>query len=730
MTSHQLSHGITRSEMRPNAITQAILLAGVSCLVPLMAYAADSEPVVLNTVHVEAQSGAGNGVPTSRKISTASTKTATPLNKTPQSVSVVTSQDIEEKGVSSVADSLSYSAGLITNYRGSSNRNDEVMARGMNTYLPQYLDGISFASGSSGENLSPQVDPWLLERIDLIHGPASVLYGQSNPGGLISMTSKRPTEEPVHVVEAGYGTDNQRETAFDLGGKLTEDGKVLYRVSGVFRARDGQEKYVKEKRYAIATALTFKPIDSTSLTLLTSFQNDPDAGYRNFLPAEGTVKSNPNGAIPTDFYMSDPNWERASRIQKSIGYAFEHQVNDELTIRQNARFTDLRQDTQTLIYDYWASSSEDVMSRWAQKFKQEARTFGVDTQAEYQWDAGSSTHTFLAGLDYKTFTYRERDWTDYNRDGDLDIDWTHPTYNLETSQIDLKQTADEKQKRQQVGLYLQDQIAIDHWNFVLAARQDWADLDLDDYLYSASDSNRVHRLTGHVGALYAFENGFSPYVSYSTSFEPITYKGADGKIMKPTTAKQTEVGVKYQPQGSRSSATVAIYDLKQQHVASYDSLTYSYQQTGEVGSKGLEAETHLQLTNAWKVTTAYAYTDAKILHDETASNVGLVPYWIPKHSGSVWSSYDFSNGLTAGAGWRYMGKTYSQDNSFTVPAFSLVDMSLGYDLGHLTHSLQGAKVQLTVNNVFDKKYVSSCASNYACFYGSERSAMLKANYSW
>lgn len=309
MTSHK-PQGTTLSRMRPNAITQAILLAGLSCFAPNMVHAASSDAVELNTVNVEANSEVENGVPVSRKVSTTSTKTATPLNKTPQSVSVVTSEDIEEKGVSSVADSLAYSAGVVTNYRGTSNRNDEVLSRGMSSYVPQYLDGISFASGSSGKSIAPQIDPWLLERVELIHGPASVLYGQSNPGGLISMTSKRPTDESVREIEFGYGTDNQREAGFDFGGAATEDGKVLYRLTGITRAKDGQENYVKEERYAIAPSVTIKPTDATTFTLLTNFQNDPYAGYRNFLPVEGTLTATSAGYIPRDFFISDPNWKK------------------------------------------------------------------------------------------------------------------------------------------------------------------------------------------------------------------------------------------------------------------------------------------------------------------------------------------------------------------------------------------------------------------------------------
>lgn len=711
------------------SIPQTVLLTALVLTAPAVnAENSNDKATELSTINVEAQTALDNGVAVSRKVSTTSTKTATPLNKTPQSVTVVTSEDIQEKGATSVADSFAYSAGVVSNYRGTSNRNDEVMARGMSSYLPQYLDGISFASGSSGKSLSAQIDPWLLERVELIHGPASVLYGQSNPGGLINMTSKRPTEETIREVEFGYGTDNQREFGFDIAGPASDDGKVFYRITGITRAKDGQENYVKEERYAIAPSVTIKPTDATTFTILTSFQNDPYAGYRNFLPVEGTLTTTSAGYIPRDFFVSDPNWEKAARTQKSVGYALEHKVNDSLTVRQNARYADMHQDTQTILYSY---ATGTTLNRFARKFEDDATSVGVDNQAEIKFNQGAAAHTLLAGLDYKHFAYLEKYQT--ARNGVDSIDWANPTYGLDTSSFIYStnswDNADNKQTRKQTGVYLQDQIAINQWNLVASARHDWADIELEDYQASSNDETKTDKTTGRVGVLYAFENGVSPYVSYSTSFEPNSDKGPDGKILKPTTAKQTEVGVKFQPKGSKSSVTAAVFDLRQKDVASYDYTTASYQQTGEVGSKGLELDTNLHLTDAWKVTTAYAYTDAEVLQDETASNIGLTPQWIPKHSGSIWNSYGFINGVTTAAGWRYMGSAYSQNNQIKTPAYQLYDLSIGYDLAKASAKLDGAKLQLTVNNVFDKRYVSAC-SNYDCFYGSGRSAMLKANYAW
>jgi iron complex outermembrane recepter protein len=709
-------------------LTSLVLSASLTSSVTLAA-SVNNDATELSTINVEG-SGAVGSVPVSKKISTTSTKTTTPLSKTPQSVSVVTSEDIQEKGATSVADALGYSAGVVTNYRGTSNRNDEVMARGMNSYLPQYLDGISFASGSSGMSIAPQIDPWLLERVELIHGPASVLYGQSNPGGLVSMTSKRPTEDSLHQIEVGMGTDNQRQAAFDFGGALTDDGTVLYRLTGIGTARDGQEQYVEEERYALAPSVTILPNENTSLTILASIQNDPKAGYRNFLPVEGTAKSNANGTIPTNFYMSDTDWEQAKRKQSSIGYALEHKFSNQLTARQNVRYTHLEQDTQTLIYWAWADSDQTTMERHASRYHDEVQTLGVDNQLQYETKMGQATHTLLGGVDYKHMTYTSRQSTG---SGDvLNLNWLNPDYSLTASDVEstLSEAEHSKQTRRQVGVYLQDQIEVGRWNLVISGRNDWANLNLDDYLYSSVDSAKVQKATGRVGALYTFDNGIAPYASYSTSFEPITSKGADGKMLKPTTAKQAEVGIKYQPTDSQSSVSAALFDLHQNDVASYDSTTYSYKQTGEIGSKGLELESNLQLTDALKVTTAYAYTEAEILESETASDVGKVPYWIPKHSGSIWTSYEFNSGLTTAAGMRYMGSTFNSSNDLEVPAYTLYDLSVGYDLAQADPSLKGAKVQLTVNNVFDKEYVSSCANDYACFYGAERSAMAKVSFGW
>lgn len=181
------------------------------------------------------------------------TKTSAEIVKTPQSVSVITRDQMNMQDVTSVSQALRYSAGVFTEYRGSSNRNDEVFVRGF-SYVPKFLDGLSF--GATASSQTGTVDPWLLERVELVRGPASVLFGQVNPGGLISMTSKRPTAEAIHNVQFRTGNNDLAEGAFDFGGRLSDDGRMLYRVNGIARTQHNQVDDYKETRMAIAPAIT------------------------------------------------------------------------------------------------------------------------------------------------------------------------------------------------------------------------------------------------------------------------------------------------------------------------------------------------------------------------------------------------------------------------------------------------------------------------------------------
>ncbi len=413
------------------------------------------------------------------KESASGTKTSTPLVKTPQSVTVVTRDQMDAQAVSSVSDALNYSSGVVTNYRGSSNRNDEVIVRGFR-YAPKFLDGLSYGLSGQGAALG-KMDPWLLERVELVHGPASVLYGQVNPGGLISMTSKRPTAETIRKVQFSAGNQHLGEAAFDFGGALNDDKTLLYRLNGVASTRDEFVKDYKEKRVAIAPAITWLPNSDTSFTLLTSYQNDPQAGYRNFLPRIGTVTEASAGYIPRDLNVSDPNYNRSKREQIGLGYIFDHSFSDNVSFQQNFRYSQLRERYKYLVYT-WSNPeiSDTSLSRRQVREELDADEIGLDNQIKVKLATGDIEHTLLSGLDYK---WQDRDYNYWRNGGDqYNFDWANPSYGgsylVSDSQLALNQSY--KKKLDQVGVYLQDQMEWNQWNLLLSGRHDWSEIRTQD----------------------------------------------------------------------------------------------------------------------------------------------------------------------------------------------------------------------------------------------------------
>ncbi|WPI63413.1 TonB-dependent siderophore receptor [Klebsiella oxytoca] len=668
------------------------------------------------------------GIVATRTLS--ATKTAAEIVKTPQSVSVVTRDQMRALDVTSVSQALRYSAGVFTEYRGSSNRNDEVFVRGF-SYVPKFLDGLSY--GATASSQTGTFDPWLLERVELVRGPASVLFGQVNPGGLIAMTRKRPVSQPIHELQFRTGNHHLAEGAFDFGGPLSDDGRLLYRLNGIARTQNSQVEDYKETRMAIAPALTWYPDDATRMTLLTSYQKDPDAGYRNFLPRYGTVESVDGSYIPRDFNVSDPSYNQSWREQTMIGYEFEHQPDDTFTLRQNARYATIKQKYRYLVYSSSPANSS-VLSRRAQHETRQTDEFGIDNQLEAKFASGQVAHTVIGGLDYKTS--KDKQYLGRAGGSQYDLDWCSPTYGVSVDESAFSPATNEQQNLDQAGVYVQDQLSWQNWELLVSGRYDWAEVRTTDFTDASSTQQNDNKFTWRTGLLYAFDSGLSPYISYSTSFEPNlqTNRAPGVGPFDPSEGKQVEVGVKYQPDPN-ALITLALYDLTQSNVATYNSAAGWFENSGKVRSKGVEAEAHATLFENLNLIASYTYTDAETVNTTVVGTEGKTPARIPTHMASAFTSYTLPDGalksLTAGVGVRYIGTSYGDaKNTFKVPAVDLYDAMVSYELGELNSSLKGAQVQFNVNNIADTRYVASCASDSACFYGIGRTVTATVSYAW
>lgn len=666
--------------------------------------------------------------------SATATKTDTPLIETPQSVSVISQAQMQAQGVGRVDEALRYSAGVRTEPIYDTRRGTYYV-RGFNVANNgQYLDGLKLAypGGYGGW----EVDPYTLERLEVLRGPSSVLYGQTVPGGLVNQVSKRPQDTRGGELAVQYGSFDRKQISGDITGPLDDDGHWLYRLTAVGRQGGTQTNHVDDDRVLLAPSLTWRPNADTSITLLAQYQHDRTGNTANFLPAAGTLWPVANGHIPVDFFSGDPSFDKTDRRKIQVGYLAEHRVNDTVTLRQNLRYSTLEVDYRSLgANGGWVQVREPYtdLRRISLVSKEGFHLFSLDNQAQFNLRHGPAEHTLLLGADYQE---SRLDRLYGLRTAPVNpIDAFDPVYGAPFPGARPQASNGTGQVRRQFGLYAQEQLKLyDRWAVQVAGRYDWARSRTDETTLStgAVRSTRAddEQFSGKIGLVYLAPNGLAPYASYTESFEPTSGTDFGGSPFKPTRGKQYEVGVKYQPQGARGFAQVSLFDLRQRNVLTADIAHPGFSvQTGEVRSRGIELEGSWEVTPRFNLMASYTYNDVKVTKAAaTAVNRGKRPPYIPDHMASLWADYRLASsgplaGLWLGAGVRYMGSTNDIPDPVGVPAYTLVDAALRYDIGQY-------QLSLNASNLFDKRYVAACDSATNCYYGLERTIMAKLAYRW
>ncbi|MFF7708889.1 TonB-dependent siderophore receptor [Pseudomonas sp. NPDC007930] len=670
--------------------------------------------------------------------SSVGTKTNSALNEVPQSISVITRDEMNKRGVQDFNSAVAYTPGIrAIDYVGGQGAPDIYM-RGFRAFnlFGLYKDGLR----TGFNQYDTDFETFALERIDVIKGPASVLYGQMAPGGMVNLSSKRPTSDPVHEVQVQAGNHGRRQEAIDLGGQLDDEGKLAYRFVALQRDSGTQVDHSPDDRTYVAPSLAWKPDDATTFTLLASYLKTRKGGAEQSFPVSGTLNGTALGHVPASTYLGDPRASHYDVENTSLGYLFERQLSEHWTFAQNARYmaADVDYVSNGARNSAQLGSDGRTYTFGYQKRPKKTDTFLLDNNLQGQFDTGPVNHQVLFGLDYGHYSGRESRRGSNNQT----VDIFDPVYNANVVWNAAKST-DGKSVIVQQGAYFQDQLKLDNWRLTLGGRQDW--LQDREYSYLGSGGRSAqndHKFTGRAGLAYLFDNGVTPYASYSTSFQPTSGTAQDGSTFKPTEGEQYELGVKYQPPGHDSFITASVYELTQKNVTTTDPTNSSFQvQTGEQRSRGLELEGKAALTANLDVIAAYSYTDAEVTQANTVGSgttayslKGNRPIAVAKNSGSLWLDYSIDqglfDGLQVGAGQRYVGASYNAKNTVKVPGYSLTDASLRYDLGKLDASLAGARVELNVNNLFDKTYFTPGFYEYSVFYGTRRTVMGTLAYTW
>ncbi|HAH6921907.1 TPA: ferrichrome porin FhuA [Escherichia coli] len=741
-----------KHSLRKIAVVVATAVSGMSVYAQA-AVEPKEDTITVTAAPAPQESAWGPAATIAARQSATGTKTDTPIQKVPQSISVVIAEEMALHQPKSVKEALSYTPGVAVGTRGASNTYDYLIIRGFaadGQSQNNYLNGLKMQGNFYNDAV---IDPYMLERAEIMRGPVSVLYGKSSPGGLLNMVSKRPTTEPLKEIQFKAGTDSLFQTGFDFSDALDDDGVYSYRLTGIARSANAQQKGAEEQRYAIAPAFTWRPDDKTNFTFLSYFQNEPETGYYGWLPKEGTVEPLPNGKrLPTDFNEGAKN-NTYSRNEKMVGYSFDHEFNDTFTVRQNLRFAQNKV-SQKSVYGYGMCSDplytkdDDALkaspclsipqSEWNHTLtrqyvidNEKLENFSVDTQLQSKFATGSVEHTLLTGVDFMRMRNDIDSWFGYAGSvAPSDI------YNLDRSDFDFGAHPDPSGpyrvllKQKQTGLYVQDQAQWDKVLVTLGGRYDWAEQSSFNRDYGNKSDRDDKQFTWRGGVNYLFDNGVTPYFSYSESFEPASLTDANGDLFAPSKGKQYEVGVKYVPEDRPIVLTGALYQLTKTNNLMADPNNPNFSiEGGEIRARGVELEAKAALSASVNVVGSYTYTDAEYTTDTTYK--GNTPAQVPKHMASLWADYTFFDGplsgLTLGTGGRYTGSSYGDPaNSFKVGSYTVVDALVRYDLARV--GMAGSNVALHVNNLFDREYVASCFNTYGCFWGAERQVVATATF--
>jgi iron complex outermembrane receptor protein len=663
--------------------------------------------------------------------SATATKTDTPILQAPQSISVVPKHQIEAQGAQNVNEALRYTPGVSLESFGTNTFFDAFKLRGFDA--PRYLDGLRLPMDTTTFAV-PRVETYGLERLEVLKGSSSSLYGQSEPGGLVNMVSKRPTAAPHAEFVGTFGSFDRFQGAFDIGGPIDRNGAFLYRVIGLGRISDTQTDHMQDNKVFIAPSFTWRPTIDTTFTILSQYQKIDNRGYQQYVPGQVSFLPNPNGSVPYSRYIGEPGPDGFRLEQYAIGYAFEHRLSDTFQFRQNFRYTEVSNDLAATRSE--GMLSDRLVARTYNYVKANANNLAIDNQLQSDFTTGPLAHKLLLGIDY----FNLKASTDYRSAAIAPIDAYSPVYGTPVpSFASLTPFILRDDTQSQLGLYAQDQIKLDRWTLTLTGRQDWAESAFTSkafYPLAGTYDRTDSAQTGRAGLSYLFDFGLSPYVSYATSFTPNLGADLSGNSFRPTTGETVEAGLKFKPNGMNLMLTAAVFTIDQKDVLTASPVNPLFNvQTDAVRVRGVELEARGNVTRELEIIAGYTHVDPKV----TASVAGYAGKYMTNvalDQASLWAKYTWYEGplagLGIGAGVRYVGQSYGDNfNTFVIPAYTLFDAAVSYDLAYLRRDWKGWKAQVNVTNLTDHYYVASCLTALAyCGMGTGRTVLGTLKYSW
>lgn len=642
----------------------------------------------------------------------AGTKTDTPLIQVPQPITVITDDVFLSQGAITISDTVRYAAGVNADAYGRDTRVDSFQIRGVDAL--QFRDGMRdiysfYASITS--------DPYNFSRVEVVRGPASVLFGQGSLGGIVNLVSKTPVFTNAGEVNLVYGSYDRKEVMADVNRLVTDD--LAVRLVARVRDADTYVDHVPDDRVMIAPSITWRPSTQTDITLLGLYQEDDTGSTANFLPLVGTLRDNPgNPRLPRYLFVGKPGYDRYDgRLLQGAGL-FEHRFTDALKLSLKARYIDSDLDYFTHYPNsysnpqnpYVAGSNGRRIGLTAGSSVARLNVFSTDNNVQAKFNTGAAVeHTLLLGLDYSWNKVRKSDNYDSSQVIDLyDIDYASI---VEPPIVAPFATTSQRQR----GLYAQDQIRFwDRVSVVLGVRNDrlrTRGATAPDVIDKATTFRAG--IIGEIGA------GLSPFFSYTESFQPVAGTLSSGANFRPQTGTQYETGLKWQPD-PRTLVTLTGFRIKEQNRPIPDPTNPLFQiQAGELTTKGFEFEATRTLPGNYDLTVSYGYND--LSGDSAASG------YLSKHTAAAWGTktvtLDAATSVRVGAGVRYLGKQVSSSSVWTIVTPDRVMADALVELNR-----DQWRIAVNATNLFDNRAFASCLARGDCFVSAPRNIMATLGY--
>lgn len=693
---------------RRSVIPFVVSVPAAACLTLPAAHAA--EPVTeLPSVTVSAAGDAAMDVGFATRRPAGVTKSGESAADAAQSITVITRDLLDSQQAQNLSDALQNSAGVVTNVYGRRGWDDFVI-RGQRASESVFADGLLVDS-----NNRVAQELFGAERVEVLKGPASVLFGAVQPGGLVNIVSKRPRPELFGELGLTVGNYGFRQVTADVGTPLAKDSKAAFRLNALAMDSDDPTDHVWYRNRWIAPSLTLDFGTRTDFTILAS-HNERHYVRQQGLPVNGTLVSNRNGVVPDSRFIGEPGAQPYDGEQNRIGYALTHRFDSGWTVNQNLRYQTSSL-TGTLVTAGTMAINSQLLNRGATQQSFSGDAFGVDTNAQRTFRFTGHEHQLTFGIDYRRT--REDRLQKTCRVAALNV--YNPVYGAAIN-CPASYGTDATDTLNALGFYLRDQVRVaQRWIVTGGVRYETARTSTTDRVAAARTDNDSHAVTGSAAVMYELTPWARPYVSYATSFLPNAGTDVNGATFQPERGRQVEAGVKFDTPGQAGLVTLALFELTRNNVLSSDPVNTGFSvAVGQQRSRGVELEVTQDFGNGLSLSGAYAYIASEVTEDTTAANVGQPLNAVPRHSFSVWSEYRFRGALAGwyvGAGMRGESAKRGYSFSYTVPGYAVADLGVGYIANHW-------RAAFNVKNVFDKAYYAGGLNNNVLPVGNPRVAML------